>query len=68
LVERGFHVYAINPKRLDRFRDRHTIAGSKDDRRDALVLADSLRTDRHCFLWRRLALPTQVATWSLTSW
>lgn len=49
LVERGFHVYAINPKQLDRFRDRHTIAGAKDDRRDAFVLADSLRTDRPCF-------------------
>jgi transposase len=49
LVERGFHVYAINPKQLDRFRDRHTVAGAKDDRRDAFVLADSVRTDRACF-------------------
>ncbi len=49
LVERGFHVFAINPKQLDRFRDRHTVAGAKDDRRDAFVLADSLRTDEHCF-------------------
>lgn len=52
LIERGFHVYAINPKQLDRFRDRHTVAGAKDDRRDAFVLADSLRTDLHLF--RRL--------------
>lgn len=49
LVERDFHVFAINPKQLDRFRDRHTVAGAKDDRRDAFVLADSLRTDLHCF-------------------
>ena len=49
LVERGFPVFAINPKQLDRFRDRHTAAGAKDDRRDALVLADSLRTDRPAF-------------------
>lgn len=49
LIERGFHVYAINPKQLDRFRDRHTVAGAKDDRLDALVLADSLRTDQHRF-------------------
>jgi hypothetical protein len=34
---------------LDRFRDRHTVAGAKDDRRDALVAADSLLTDQHCF-------------------
>src|SRR5947199_10089891 len=52
LVERGLHVFAINPKQLDRFRDRHTVAGAKDDRRDAFVLADSLRTDLPLF--RRL--------------
>ena len=49
LVERGFHVFAVNPKQLDRFRDRHTVAGAKDDRRDAFVLADSLRTDQPRF-------------------
>jgi len=49
LLERGFRVYAINPKQLDRFRDRFTVAGAKDDRRDARVLADSLRTDAHCY-------------------
>lgn len=49
LLERGFAVYAINPKQLDRFRDRHTAAGAKDDRRDSHVLADSLRTDRPAF-------------------
>jgi transposase len=49
LLERGFCVHAINPKQLDRFRDRFTVAGAKDDRRDAHVLADSLRTDRHAF-------------------
>jgi transposase len=54
LLERGLHVYAINPKQLDRFRDRFTVAGAKDDRRDARVLADSLRTDKACF--RRLQI------------
>src|SRR5882672_8095683 len=54
LVERGFHVFAINPKQLDRFRDRHSVAGAKDDRRDAFVLADSIRTDQPSF--RRLQL------------
>lgn len=58
LLERGFQVYAINPKQLDRFRDRFTVAGAKDDRRDAYVLSDSLRTDRHCF--RRLAAGNAV--------
>lgn len=59
LVERGVHVYALNPKQLDRFRDRHTVAGAKDDRRDAFVLADALRTDRPAF--RRVRLdPAQI--------
>lgn len=49
LMERTFHVYAINPKQSDRFRDRHTVAGAKDDRLDAFVIADSLRTDMPCF-------------------
>lgn len=52
LLERGFAVHSINPKQLDRFRDRFTAAGAKDDRRDARVLADSLRTDARAF--RRL--------------
>lgn len=54
LLERGFQLFAINPKQLDRFRDRFSMSGAKDDSRDAKVLADSLRTDRHAF--RRLAL------------
>lgn len=57
LVERGIAVFALNPKQLDRFRDRHTVAGAKDDRRDAFVLADSLRTDRPCFRRVRLDDP-----------
>jgi len=57
LVERGFHVYAINPKQLDRFRDRDSVRGAKDDRRDAFVPADSLRTDQPCFRRVRLNAP-----------
>ena len=49
LLERGHAVYAINPKQLDRFRDRYSPAGAKDDRRDAMVAARALRTDRQCF-------------------
>lgn len=49
LLERHFAVYAINPKQLDRFRDRFSAAGAKDDARDAHVLGDSLRTDRRAF-------------------
>jgi transposase len=57
LLERCVAVFAINPKQLDRFRDRFSPAGAKDDRLDARVLADSLRTDAHCF--RRLAPETE---------
>jgi transposase len=57
LLEQGFEVFAINPKQLDRFRDRHTVAGAKDDRRDALVLADALRTDPQSFRAVRLGAP-----------
>lgn len=49
LVERGFAVFSINPKQLDRFRDRHSVARAKDDSRDAFVLAESVRTDAQCF-------------------
>jgi hypothetical protein len=49
LLDRGFAVYAINPKQLDRLRDRFSVAGSKDDRRDARVAASGLHTDRHLF-------------------
>jgi transposase len=49
LLERGFAVYSLNPKQLDRFRDRFTVAGAKDDSRDAHVLAASLRSDQHAF-------------------
>src|SRR3954452_14077426 len=48
----GYSVFSINPNQLDELRDRHTVAGAKDDRRDAFVLADSLRTDLPLF--RRL--------------
>jgi transposase len=57
LLEQNFRVFAINPKQLDRFRDRHTVAGAKDDRRDAFVLADSLRTDLPLFKPLRIEDP-----------
>ena len=60
LLEHGFAVFSINPKQLDRFRDRYSPAGAKDDRRDAFVLADSLRTDMHCFRAARLDEPAMI--------
>ena len=49
LMEKGFALFAIDPKQLDRFRDRFSPAGAKDDSRDALVGADALRTDKRAF-------------------
>jgi hypothetical protein len=65
LMERGFAVHAINPKQLDRFRDRFSVSGAKDDRRDARVLGDSLRTDTRCF--RRLK-PDEPRLIELREW
>jgi transposase len=47
LVAAGYQVYAINPKAVDRYRDRHSLSGAKSDPGDALVLAEIVRTDRH---------------------
>lgn len=41
----GRQVFAINPLAVSRYRDRHTVAGAKSDRGDAIVLANILRTD-----------------------
>jgi transposase len=66
LLERGFNVYSVNPKQLDRFRDRFTVSGAKDDSRDADVLADSLRTDMRAFRKLSIAEPTivELREWS----
>src|SRR5688500_1885256 len=42
----GGTLYPINPKAVDRYRDRHSVARKKSDAGDALVLAHILRTDR----------------------
>jgi len=66
LLERGFNVYSINPKQLDRFRDRFSVAGAKDDSLDADVLADSLRTDMRLFRKLTIAEPliVELREWS----
>ena len=60
LMERGFKVHAINPKQMDRFRDRFTLAGAKDDSRDGEVMSSALRTDAHCFRLLAVADPVVV--------
>jgi transposase len=45
ILEKDYPVYLINPKQVDRFRDRYFPSGSKDDARDAEVIANAVRTD-----------------------
>lgn len=60
LMDAGFRVHALDPKQLDRLRDRFTVAGAKDDRRDAYVLADALRTDARFYRHLEPLHPTVV--------
>jgi transposase len=46
LVAAGYQVYAINPMRVARYRERHSTSGAKSDRGDAHVLAEIVRLDR----------------------
>jgi transposase len=66
LIERSFKVHAINPKQMDRFRDRFTLAGAKDDSRDAEVMASALRTDPRCVRLLAAADPVviELREWS----
>ena len=49
LLAAGLSVYSINPKLLDRLRDRFSMPGAKDDRRDAFVLASCVESDAQAF-------------------
>lgn len=60
LLGNGIAVYHLNPKQLDRFRERESVAGAKDDRRDARLLAGALETDLHCFRKVEPAEPVYV--------
>ena len=66
LIDRRFVVDSINPEQLDRLRDRFSVAGAKDDRRDAYVLGDGVRTDRRLFRRLHVADPRliELRAWS----
>ena len=55
LLDQGAQVFSISPRQLDRFRDRYSPAGAKDDALDAYVIADTLVSDRK--FYRRIKLP-----------
>ena len=47
LMEAGLEVVVVSSRSIKELRGRYGHAGNKDDRRDAFVLADCLRTDGH---------------------
>ena len=47
LVAAGYRVFAINPRQVARYRERHGTSGAKSDAADAHTLADMVRTDAH---------------------
>lgn len=49
LLRSGYCVYAMNPKSVNRYKDRYVTSGAKSDPMDALAMANQLRTDRHLF-------------------
>ena len=52
LMDAGLAVFVVPPRQIKALRTRYGSAGNKDDRFDAYVLADTLRTDGH--RWRPL--------------
>ena len=63
LLTAGITVVVISPNQLKNLRSRYGSAGNKDDRFDAFVLADTLRTDRARL---RPLVPNSPATVALT--
>jgi transposase len=65
-LDRGFSVFTINPKQVDRFRDRYYTSGKKDDKTDAYVLARTVLSDTDCFRRLEIAAPeyVQLREWS----
>jgi hypothetical protein len=47
LIAAGYSVFAINPRQVARYRERHATSGAKSDAGDAHALADMVRTDAH---------------------
>ncbi|TWH08902.1 transposase [Rhodococcus rhodochrous J45] len=52
LIDTGFAVFVVPSRQIKALRTRYGSAGNNDDRLDAYVLADTLRTDGH--RWRPL--------------
>jgi transposase len=61
LLEAGIAVFVIASRQVKALRARHGLVGNKDDRADAYVLADALRTDGHRLRPLRPDAPETVA-------
>jgi transposase len=61
LLEAELTVVVISPNQVKNLRGRYGSAGNKDDRFDAFVLADTLRTDRPRLRRLELDTPATVA-------
>ena len=61
LLQAGFTVLVISPNQVKNLRSRYGSAGNKDDRFDAYVLADVVRTDRRRLTPLTRSTPTTVA-------
>jgi transposase len=61
LLEAGYTLYALNPKAVERYRDRTSSAGAKTDPADAELLARILLTDRDRHLPLRPSRPEVAA-------
>jgi transposase len=59
LVDLGYPVFVLFPGVMKDLRRRYRASGAHDDRFDALVIADALRTEKVC--WRQLTLGSELA-------
>jgi len=60
----GFTIYPLNPKAVNRYRDRHKASGATTDQEAAYLLADILVIDRHLHNpWRPSSPLAQEIAW-----
>lgn len=57
LLDGDYPAWAMLPSAMKSLRQRYRTSGARDDRFDAFVLADALRTDTAC--WRAIALGSE---------
>lgn len=68
ILAQGYQLYVVNPKFAAKAREVITLSTAKDDKRDAAVLAELLRTQRHRIrrVWPRSERTVEMDR--LTAW